>query len=739
MLSLIIILSFFGSASAEENEKVNNTVTVYESVEQLSGKRIGVQTGTVFGDIAKEKIPDCSIEYFNQNTDLVIALNADKIDAYVLDLPVAKLIIGSHPNQRILSTLADDRYGYMFNKSNKGVLCGQMSEFLKKMNSEGVLNEISDVWFGNDETQKNVKIDDLVAKNGVLKLAVCCEIGEPFIYIKNGSFAGYDVDVAVRFCREYGYGIQIDDYSFSGMLSAVASGKADFAGSCISITDERRESYDFSEPNYIGGSVAVVKDSNSYTHTPDELKGKVIGVVTGSRFDTVAREQIPECRVEYYNSNSDLVAALESKKIDAYIADQPIARLLVKQMPDQYIYALLERASYGFMFPKENKNLCKKFDSYLNEIKTDGTLKEIDEKWFGDDDSKKVVDTSDLTAENGVLELAIATDVGAPFSYVKNGKFVGYDVDVAVSFCREYGYGINITNYNLAGLLAAITTGKCDFGASCAEITAERKQSMDFSNPDYEGGVVIVAASESDNQGGWFSSVRDSFNKTFIRESRWKLFTKGISVTVIITLLSVIFGTGFGFLAYMIYRKNIKPVNIIFNILYDIIGKTPVVVILMILYYIIFGKSNLSAMWVSVIGFTLIFTSNVHSQLDVGVAAVDGGQMEASLALGYTETKAFIQIILPQAMKYSIPGYKNDIVSLLKGTAVVGYVAVQDLTKVSDIVRSSTYEAFFPLISSAIIYFAIAWLLTLFVKRIEISIEPKRRKKEKILKGVKTK
>ena len=158
----------------------------------------------------------------------------------------------------------------------------------------------------------------------------------------------------------------------------------------------------------------------------------------------------------------------------------------------------------------------------------------------------------------------------------------------------------------------------------------------------------------------------------------------------------------------------------------------------MILYYIIFGKVNISGAAVSVVGFTLVFGSAVFAMLRAGVGAIDRGQLEAAYALGYTNRKAFYRIILPQALPHFMPAYKGEITALIKATAVVGYVAVQDLTKMGDIVRSRTYEAFFPLIAVAIIYFILAAILTFLVNKIEIRIDPRRRSKQQILKGVKT-
>ena len=216
------------------------------------------------------------------------------------------------------------------------------------------------------------------------------------------------------------------------------------------------------------------------------------------------------------------------------------------------------------------------------------------------------------------------------------------------------------------------------------------------------------------------------------------MFLSGILTTILITVLSILFGTILGFLAYMCCRNGNKAANIISGFLVWLIQGMPVVVLLMILYYIIFAKAQISGTVVAVISFTLVFSSGVFGMLKSGVGAIDRGQMEAALALGYGDVRAFFRIILPQAVPHFLPAYKGEVVALIKATAIVGYIAVQDLTKMGDIIRGRTYEAFFPLIAVAVIYFILGGLLTFLVGRIEIRINPKRRKRDDILKGVRT-
>ena len=163
----------------------------------------------------------------------------------------------------------------------------------------------------------------------------------------------------------------------------------------------------------------------------------------------------------------------------------------------------------------------------------------------------------------------------------------------------------------------------------------------------------------------------------------------------------------------------------------------PVVVLLMILYYIIFAGLHINGIIVSVIGFTLTFAAAVIGLLRIGIGAVDNGQYEAAYSLGYSDHKIFFKIILPQALPHVIGAYKGEIVGLIKATAIVGYIAVQDLTKIGDIIRSRTYDAFFPLIAIAIIYFGLEALLGAVIDKMEINIDFKKKGQSGYLKGVK--
>ena len=206
--------------------------------------------------------------------------------------------------------------------------------------------------------------------------------------------------------------------------------------------------------------------------------------------------------------------------------------------------------------------------------------------------------------------------------------------------------------------------------------------------------------------------------------------------TLLITVMSIILGTALGFAAYMACRHGNKVANGITGVINWLIEGIPTVVFLMILSFVIFGKTQLSGTLISIIGFSFIFGCGMYGMLKVGFGAIHKGQFEAATALGYSDTQSFFKILLPQAAQHFLPIYKSNVVSLIKETSVVGYIAVMDLTKMGDLVRSRTYLAFFALIAVAVLYFVMEAVLVAIVNRVQLRIDPKRRSKEKILEGI---
>jgi len=207
------------------------------------------------------------------------------------------------------------------------------------------------------------------------------------------------------------------------------------------------------------------------------------------------------------------------------------------------------------------------------------------------------------------------------------------------------------------------------------------------------------------------NNVAESFNNNLIAENRYQMILDGLQVTLIITLCATILGTLLGGLVCWMRMNRHKWLRHIASAYIDLMRGTPVLVLLMLMYYVLMAPIDATGIVVAIVTFALNTAAYISEMLRTSIQGIDRGQTEAGLALGYTQRQTFIRIILPQVVKAVMPVYQGEVISLLKGTSIVGYIAVNDMTRASDLIRSRTFDAFFPLIVTAIIYFLIAWLI----------------------------
>lgn len=472
--------------------------------------------------------------------------------------------------------------------------------------------------------------------------------------------------------------------------------------------------------------------------TIDELDGKNLAVQTAVSYEDAIKDRIPNAVWNYYTMPNDMILALESNKIDAYLIEE------VGFAAQHYEHPELKRldeaaGNIGFAVALGNNEkqdrLLSEMNQFIADAKADGTADKMYDYWIRNWNPSTCVFTfPEFTGENGSLNVAVE---GAyePFSFMSDGKLSGFDVEFVCNFCVKYGYTPIFHEVPFESISPGTEMGKYDLGLNIVA-TEERTEACVLSDDYYACDIVFVVESEADENIGFFEKIKDDFTKTFLRENRWKMFLEGTGITVFITIASIIFGTILGFLVYLACRNGNVITNKVTAFFNWLIEGMPTVVLLMILFYVVFGKTKLSGEWISIIGFTLIFACCMFDMLCVGCGAIPKGQIEASRALGYTDKQSFFKIILPQAARHFLPIYKNDMVSLIKETSIVGYIAVLDLTKISDLVRSRTYEAFFALIATAIIYFIVEGVLSAVISQIQVRIDPKRRPEDKILSGI---
>ena len=441
-----------------------------------------------------------------------------------------------------------------------------------------------------------------------------------------------------------------------------------------------------------------------------DLSGHTFVTIAGSYYDSKYSSQ-EGLTAFLVNSDADAIQAVVGGNADVLITDEVSVNAEVqKRMGLRKAFSSTEAFPCAIAFPKGDDELLPAFNEFLSMMRTDGTLDAYVRYWMEGGEPVPYPEPSPIRDSSPIRQMTGITV--APISYLENGEWTGLDVDIVRRFAAWYGRPLEVTPIALASAIVALQTGQADMVTANLFITEERKERVSFSEPYfYCHPGFFVRDTGSIKEGTFLSRTKDSFTRSFLVEKRWKLITDGLLVTIIITLLSILLGTvlGVGVCALsMSRRKWARSIAGAYDFLMQGI---PMVVLLLIMFYVVFAGSGVSALWVAVITFALNFASSAGGVFRQSVGAVPRGQWEAGYALGFTGAQTFRGIIFPQALRSGLPPFTGHCVSLLKGTSIVGFIAVQDLTRASDLLRSRTFEAFMPLLIITVLYFLLAWVI----------------------------
>lgn len=221
-----------------------------------------------------------------------------------------------------------------------------------------------------------------------------------------------------------------------------------------------------------------------------------------------------------------------------------------------------------------------------------------------------------------------------------------------------------------------------------------------------------------------FQSFADEFYRNFIFEQRWRYLSNGLLLTLEITFFAVLLGVLLGFSVALVREAHrstgkFRLLSTIGGIYLTVIRGTPVVVQLMLIYFGIFASVRIPPILVAIIAFGINSGAYQAEIFRSGIEAVPRGQFEAGRSLGFSYWKTMWRIVMPQAIKNVIPTLANEFIVLLKETSVAGYVALNDLTKGGDIIRSRTYSPYLPMLAVALIYLCLVMIFSAGVKYLE--------------------
>ncbi|HMU91358.1 MAG TPA: ABC transporter substrate-binding protein/permease [Anaerolineales bacterium] len=464
--------------------------------------------------------------------------------------------------------------------------------------------------------------------------------------------------------------------------------------------------------------------------TMDEVAKGRVGVLLGTVYDTYLVKNYPSTQVLQYKNYPDLILAVQSGKVDSGFINCQAFKELQKENP--FLTLLVGDVfsnPVGVGFSQENDPLRGEFNKFLTEIKSNGVYDDWHRRWFQDGNYEMPV--IENTKANGEVVIGIVSDKGYPFSVIKDGQLVGSDIELAERFGAYLQKEVVFSDMEFGSLIAAVSTDKVELIVSTIMITDERKKQIDFSDPYFELSACVMGfapeQAETAKTTSAFSSISKSFYNNIIVENRYLLILDGVKTTGLISLLAILLGTLLGALICFMRMSHQKFMQGFARVYISIIRGIPVLVLLMLIFYVVFARVNVDPILAAVLAFGINFAAYVSEMFRASVESIDKGQTEAGVAGGFTKAQTFFYIVMPQAARRVLPVYKGELISLVKMTSIVGYIAVQDLTKASDIIRSRTFDAFFPLIMTAVLYFFISWLLLVLMSAVERKIEFRRR------------
>ena len=676
----------------------------------LTGKTIGVQMGTT-GMTYAEGVEGATVEKYNKGADAIEALKQGKVDVVLIDSSPAKYFVSKNPELSIApKPFAVEKYACAIKKGNDE-LTQQINDALSQLRENGTLNLIEQNWLVDAEYGKHpYESPEGITYSGKLVMATNAEF-PPYELKEEGEIVGFDVDMMRAVCDIIGKELVIDDMAFDSVIAAVDSGKADVGVAGMTVTEDRLKNVNFSDSYTEASQVIIYKSGNASSQNfVEKLKSTfldkdrwvylvqglgntllitVLAVVIGIVLGFV---------IAIIRSTNQLTGRL---KIPNFICR--IYLTVVRGTP--MVVQLL--IIYFVVFSSVN----------------------IEQNWLVDAEyGKHPYESPEGITYSGKLVMATNAEF-PPYELKEEGEIVGFDVDMMRAVCDIIGKELVIDDMAFDSVIAAVDSGKADVGVAGMTVTEDRLKNVNFSDSYTEASQVIIYKSGNASSQNFVEKLKS----TFLDKDRWVYLVQGLGNTLLITVLAVVIGIVLGFVIAIIRSTNqltgrLKIPNFICRIYLTVVRGTPMVVQLLIIYFVVFSSVNISKILVAVIAFGLNSAAYVAEIVRSGIMSVDRGQFEAGSSLGFGYTRTMISIILPQAIRNILPALGNEAIVLLKETSVSGYIALNDLTKGGDTIRSQTYEAFLPLIAVALIYLLMVVGLSALVNRLERRLSNDKRK-----------
>ena len=448
-------------------------------------------------------------------------------------------------------------------------------------------------------------------------------------------------------------------------------------------------------------------------HSEEDISGLKVTTVAGTFYDISLSKRTDIDKV-FFKNTTDCLEAVQKGMADVMVEDEDV-------LTEEDLRRLgLRIACKGemelptaFGFKKGNTELISLFNEFLSQIRSDGTLDSLISFWS----STHVVEWDDIpkipAAEGGVPLKVGTCALNAPVSYILNDTWVGMEVELARRFAAWIGRPVDISFYDIPSLIFGLQSGTIDMMMGSITITEERRQNIDFGDAFIVKHPAFFVRDDRlpEGRGAAMDRMKGRVYQNIIHDNRWHYITDGLLETLKISFFSILLGSLLGMLLCAMARSRNKFFKSFVSVYVLLMRGIPMLVLLLFMFYVVFSGSGGRPTLVAIVAFALNFASGASGVFRSSLDSVPRGQTEAGLALGFSKMATFFRIVLPQAVRKGLSSFKGNCITLVKNTSVVGYIAIVDLTRASDIIRSRTFDAFLPLVVISIIYLILAWAI----------------------------
>lgn len=451
---------------------------------------------------------------------------------------------------------------------------------------------------------------------------------------------------------------------------------------------------------------------NPQIESEADLAGHRVSYVSGSIYDILMSSR-NDFEKRSFNMQTDAIAALIGDQTDVIIDDDTfMPKDEMRRLGIRMAFRGDEEFPCGYAFRKSNSGLCDSLSHFIDSLRSTGELQQIYDRWFGSDTPSSVPMPDLGPAPTGnPIRMGEAVNL-PPIAFPVEKQWHGMEPELMERFARYAGRPIEITYFPISAITVALQTDKIDLFGGGIFITEERQKTLNFSSSHFSAHPgFFVKDSIKREQYSFGQHFKQMIHNNLIVERRWRYITEGLWETLKISVLAILLGSLLGAGVCWMRMSRRRWISTTAKVYVDLMRGIPMLVFLMIMFYVILAGTGMSSTAVAVVAFALNFAAYVSEMFRTAIQSVGRGQTEAGLAIGFTRWQTFIYIVAPQALRNVMPVYKGEAVSLVKNTSIVGYIAIQDLTRASDMIRNRTFDAFFPLLIVTVIYFLLAWLL----------------------------